>query len=163
MGRTLSGKTTLAAQQAAKLKAELGRPLIVLDPNLDPRWQADFITHDAEKFLQVVKQSERCIVVVDESGESIGRYASPLEWLATRGRHWGHMCFFIGQRATQISKNVRTQCANVFIFRQAQSDAQVLAAEYADSSGLILQAAELQQGEFIACVGFNAPKKFKLW
>ena len=167
VGRTLSGKTTLATQLINNETYRAGRPAIILDPNLDNRWPKDescFVTHDKDVFLRVVKdpQNYSAVVVVDESGEKIGRYGGEMSWLATRGRHYGHQCLFITQRATQLDKNVRTQCANLFIFRQAASDAKVLDAEWADGSGVILSAAQLNQGEYIACIGFNPPQKLKL-
>lgn len=162
----MSGKTTLAVRLVAQLKAT-NRPLIILDPNRDPRWpvgDGDFLTHNRDLFLQVVKNPENAgaIVVVDESGESIGKYGGDMAWLATRGRHFGYQCVFIGQRAAQIDKNVRTQCANVFIFRVGSTDADLLSAEYADDTGIIKQASNLGAGEYIACVGFKPPVKYRL-
>jgi hypothetical protein len=139
------------------------RKIIVLDPNLDPKWKADFITHDAEAFIKVVKQSQSCLVVVDESGESGGQYKGPLDFVATRGRHWGHMGFFIGQRITQVNPNIRTQCANFFIFAQAARDCQLLSDEVVDNTGLIANAHLLNQGEFIEKIGFSPAVKKRLF
>lgn len=160
----MSGKTTLATQllnsDTFRRDAKTGekRPCIILDPNLDKRWPVApdvFLTHNREQFLQVVRDPENygSIVVVDESGESIGRYGGDMTWLATRGRHFGHQCIFITQRASQIDVNVRTQCANMFVFIQGQSDANILAAE--KGKRRLKDAPDLKKGQYLAAIGTN--------
>lgn len=162
----MTGKTTLVTRLLQNPKFRLERPCIILDPNLDERWPHDegvFLSHNKELFLQAVKHPDNygSIVVVDESGESIGRNGGDMAWLATRGRHYGHQCIFIAQRAMQVDVNVRTQCANMFIFRQGDSDAKILAAEKASNE--IKQAPDLQKGEYLAVVGLNPVVKKKLF
>lgn len=125
----------------------------MLDPLLDPRWKLDaadnttFITANPEKFLQVVWNNQGCIVVVDEAGEMIGKYSDVMNRLATRGRHFGHKCFFITQRAKQISTTIRAQCSEVAIFKQSLDDTKDLANEFVEP--MINQANTLEKGEFI--------------
>lgn len=124
----------------------------------------DFITHNREAFLQVVKDPENAgaVVCVDESGETIGKYGGDMAWLATRGRHFGYQCIFIGQRANHIDKNVRTQCAHIFVFRIGSTDAALMAEEYADPTGLLRDACNLEKGEYLAMVALGKPQKMRL-
>lgn len=77
----------------------------------------------------------------------IGRYSPVMEELATRGRHWGHKCHFITQRAKQIGTNIRTQCSNAVIFKQSLDDTKDLSNEFVDP--MINEAHKLEKGEFI--------------
>lgn len=145
IGRTMSGKTTFAKKKAKALMAA-GYHTIVLDPFLDPEWGATYITSSQEDFLAAVWRNRQCAVFVDEGGSTIGKYNRVMEELATRGRHFGHKCFFIAQRAKQLSTTVRTQCSELVIFKQAQIDTKDLAAEFVEPC--ILQADTLEKGEF---------------
>lgn len=135
------------------IRRKFGRNIIVLDPLLDPRWrdspsdQQTFITSNPEEFLRVVWSNENCIVVVDEAGEMIGKYSDVMNRLATRGRHFGHKCFFITQRAKQISTTIRSQCSEVAIFKQSLDDTKDLANEFVEP--MINTAHSLEKGEFI--------------
>ena len=77
----------------------------------------------------------------------IGKYNSVMDELATRGRHWGHKCFFITQRVKQLSNTVRAQCSELVIFKQARNDTKDLADEFVEP--MILQADSLEKGQFI--------------
>lgn len=131
MGKTLSGKTTFAKKKAAALKNQ-GVGILVLDPFLDPEWNADFITGNTDKFLEMVWDSRNCAVFVDEGGKMIGRYNPVMEELATHGRHWGHKCYFITQRVKQISTNIRAQCSELVVFKQSLADTKDLANEFVE-------------------------------
>lgn len=144
--------------QMAKAKQRAGIKTIVLDPFLDPEWNADFITSDQEMFLDVVwNKSRQCAIFVDESGDMIGKYNSVMNELATRGRHWGHKCHFICQRPKQLSTTIRTQCSDLAIFKQSLADTKDLANEFVEP--MINQAHELEKGEFIYVRDNHKPMK----
>lgn len=153
VGRTLSGKTTFVEKKVKQIRAIHGRNLIVLDPLLDPRWKEGlddsrtFITSKPDVFLKMVWTNTNCIVVVDEAGEMIGKYNDVMNQLATRGRHFGHKCFFITQRAKQISTTIRAQCSEVAIFKQSLDDTKDLANEFIEP--MINEANKLEKGQFI--------------
>lgn len=153
----MSGKTTLAK----KIIAKSNRPCIVLDPNFDPEWQTDYIYDDKEKFLEIVKYNQSCDLVIDESGETIGRYAREMAFLATRSRHYGHRAFFITQRAQMLDRNVRDQCTNIFLFSVAPSDAKIFAEDFVDD--LFLEAPTLARGECIAKKRFSPARKINVF
>lgn len=159
LGRTESGKTTLA-KRLAQVYRSRGYKVIVLDALMDPHWPADFLTSDRETFSQVVQQSRRCFVFVDEAGEYIGRYETEMHWLATRGRHFGHSTYFVCQRAMQIAKLVRDQCTSLFLFACSPSDAKLLADEFGAEA--LLQAPSLPQFSCVWARSFQPAKRLDI-
>lgn len=133
-------------------------PVLVLEPFVSKSWGADFITDDPKHFLKAVFQNKSCAVFVDEGGETLDKYDKVMNRLATTARHYGHNSHFIAQRAAQISTTIRDQCINVFAFRQSYDDAKILAGRYVDDN--FLNVPSLNQGEYIAKIGFNG-KSFK--
>ena len=97
------------------------------------------------------------MVFVDESGDAIGHYNPTMQRLATKGRHWGHSCFFITQKATQIPPIIRDQCGQVFLFGSGSQSAKAIAEEF--NSKEFLKATELKQGEYIHKTRFGAVSK----
>lgn len=161
LGITETGKTTLAFKLAAKYKAK-GTPVIVLDPDMRKEWNADYITDDPEKFLAVCKANESAALFIDESGQTIGRYAGPMQWVATNSRKWGHKAHFISQRATQLDVLMRTQCSNIFLFKQSVKDSKILADEFVCPK--LVHSCNLKKGEYLMKVGVDGEiLKGKAW
>lgn len=142
----MSGKTTFAKKKAQSLRQLNNRPIIVLDPILDPDWNADFITDDQEEFLKAYWANRDCAAFFDEGGE-IGRYNKAMDKTATKGRHWGHKNYYICQRAKMISTNIRSQCSELVIFKSSLDDTKDIANEFVEP--IINEAHELGEGEFI--------------
>lgn len=149
LGMTLSGKTHKAKALSRDYK-KAGLGVLVLDPLQDPGWQADFITDDAEKFLTVFWQSRSCMAFMDEGGESVGRFDLAMQKTATRGRHWGHTCHYLAQRATQLAPLVRDQCTRLFLFCSSTKDGNVLSHEW--NRPELEQCSQLKQGEYFYAV-----------
>ena len=145
LGRTLMGKTFLAKELCRQYKAH-SLQSIVLDPLLDPGWQASFITKDSNEFLRVAKESRSCALFIDESAQTIGRYAHEMKWCATTSRHWGHKAHFLSHRFVDLDKTVRDQCSTLYIFHLSFSDARVLADEYTNQR--LKQVSALKKYEF---------------
>jgi hypothetical protein len=156
---TESGKTSLAKIMCQKIR-DSGYPVLVLDPLTDPGWQADFITTSADKFLKVAKTNTRCLCIIDEAGESVGQFDKERHWLGTRGRHYGHTCFFVAQRAQMIARTVRDQCGVAYIFRLGMDDAKILANEYGYQE--LKSINSLKQFEFFAVGRFRGLSKYRL-
>lgn len=153
----MSGKTSLAKKFARQFKSQ-GIGVLVLDPLLDPEWNADFITADAQQFLDVAQKSQHCALFIDESGEAIGRHGGEMNKLATRIRHYGHRSFFIAQRAQQLDKIVRDQCEFLWLFRVSRGDAELMAEEYGHDA--LETAHSLQKGECFYAQRFKPLQKF---
>lgn len=161
LGITETGKTTLAFKIAAMHKAR-GRMVFVLDPDMRKDWNADFITDDPEKFLEVCKLNQSAALFIDESGQTIGRYAGPMQWVATNSRKWGHKAHFISQRATQLDVLMRTQCSNIFLFKQSVRDSKILADEFVCPE--LINSCNLKKGEYLMKVGVDGEiKKGRAW
>ncbi len=149
---TESGKTTKARRLAASYKMQ-GIGVIVLDPLRDPGWNADFITDDQEEFLDVFWRSRSCAAFLDEGGESVGRYDLAMQKTATRGRHCGHSCHYVAQKATQLAPIVRDQCSHLFLFTSGLASAKMLAEEFNKPD--LLQATQLQMYSYFHATRFG--------
>lgn len=133
----------------------------MLDPMGDPEWPTEHVYDDPEVFLHTVFSSQRCAIFVDESGDTIGRYGGEMNKLATKGRHWGHKCHFISQRAQQIDPSTRTQCSELFLFKSSLTDADILSKEYGEPA--LKDATKLQRGECLHTDGFKVCEKFSIF
>lgn len=163
IGMTMSGKTSLARKLVGEYQKN-NISSLVLDPLEDPAWSqagARWQTADGELFLQNVFRARNCAIFVDESGEAIGRYSGEMKKLATRSRHYGHNAHFISQRAVDIDKTIRDQCANLFCFRVSKKDAETLADEYGYEE--LLDCSRLEKGEFVKCGRFLQPQRIRLF
>jgi hypothetical protein len=151
----------LAFKIARKYK-EKGIQVLVLDPDKRADWQADFITDDPDYYLQTVKLNTKCALFIDESGMMIGRYSGAMAWLATNSRKWGHKAHFIAQRAKQIDPIVRTQCTNIFLFKQSLDDSKELSRDFVCDE--LKSASGLSQGEYLGKIGVDGKIfKAKAW
>ena len=161
LGRTGSGKTTIAIQMAAAYQRR-GVANLVYDPIGDSRWRAvsAVCTDNFWEFQSTVRRSTSCAVWVDESAEVLAHHDLENQWLATRARHLGHNSHFIAQRAQQISTTVRGQCERLVAFALAGQDGKVLAAEWAHDE--LLEVTSLERGEYLTCARFGPLERGKL-
>ncbi len=159
-GNSLSGKTTLARRLAALYHAA-GRKVIVLDEIMDPRWKteggADFVTDDGDQFLQVYWASQNCVAIIDEAGDSVGRYDKAMAKTATRGRHWGHLNIYVVQAPSMLGKNIRRQWGEVYAFQGDWSDGEALRKEFVQPA--LDGISELRQGEYIHAMRFGPDRR----
>lgn len=156
---TESGKTTLASE-LSRYYRERGIGVLVLDPLGDPRWSADVLLSDRHEFLELCRTSRRCMIFVDEAGESVGQYDNEMHWLATRGRHYGHCAHFCSQRGMQIAKTVRDQCSLMWLFRSSISDCKIHADEWGFEE--LRAGNSLAQGEYFYAERFGALERCRL-
>jgi hypothetical protein len=169
LGMTESGKTTLAVN-LSKLYYRNGYSIIVLDPMCDPRWRPEgyrdplpgeerrfFQTADPDVFLKTFWDSTGCMVFIDESGDTVGRYDIAMQQTATKGRHWGHSVHFLSQRGAQINRTVRDQWSNLFLFNTAKKDAELHAHEWNQPE--LENANLLPQGHYYHVVRFDKDGK----
>lgn len=160
VGITESGKTTLAMQKALAYHNN-GTQVIVLDPMRNPKWPGGLVFTDPSAFVKEVQAWRGCAIFVDEAGETVGRYDDELTFLATRGRHYGHNCYFIAQRAKMINTNVRNNCSILNMFKQSPEDCKELANVFAQEE--LKNGNKLSRGEFFYCNGFESVKKYKIF
>lgn len=145
-GLTESGKTTLALELVHAKRYAEGAKVLVLDPNFED-WDCDFITDDADEFMEVAKNEESCYLVIDESGEALDKYDKTLNWLGTRSRHWGHRLILITHEMTLIAKAIRGQCSDLFAFEQNWQNAKEWALLFNDKK--LEEASQLSNYEYL--------------
>lgn len=152
---TESGKTTLA-KKIAQESLNNGRMVLVLDP-IGDNWPASYYTTSPDEFLRVFWDTKNCDVFIDESGDVIGRsHADLMARTATRGRHWGHNCYYIAQRAAQLTRTVRDQCSFMFLFASSFVDCKMHAEEWNREE--LLNARNLPKGKCFYVQRFGKPK-----
>lgn len=125
-----------------------GRGILVLDPMYDPGWPRGencFVTASKEQFLAAVWRSKSCEVFVDEAGDAIGQYDLLMRKLATRGRHWGHNCYFMTQDAKSVAPVLRAQCRYLFLFQMHKERAKDLAIGWNEDR--LIEAGDLPLGQ----------------
>lgn len=159
-GNSLSGKSTCGRALAKLYKSE-GRNIIVLDEMMDPKWisecGASLVTDDPDEFLQVFWHSRNCVAIIDEAGDSVGRYNKPMIKTATRGRHWGHIVMYLVQAPSLLDKNVRRQWGEVYAFQGDWTDAETLRREFVQPA--LADVPNLRQGEYIHAMRFGADRR----
>lgn len=138
IGPGRSGKTTAMMVIAAAARRE-GIDVLALDPNLSD-WPAScdasgrkFITHDVELFYRWAQEARRCLLIIDECGESLARDRK-YSWFSTRSRHFGHHAVFGAQRWTMLLPDIRIQCDELYCFRQPPNEAELLARDFVDET-----------------------------
>lgn len=163
VGQTESGKTICAQRIAAWYKSH-NVATVVLDPMKDPKWNADFITADPVEFFSLIKDPNRCLncaAFVDESGDSLNKYASDEQFLTTRSRHHGIVAHIIAQRAQQVSVTVRSQCSTLYAFSVSPADAKIYASDF--NCDELLKCPTLPQGTCIRVQRFQPPRYLRMW
>jgi len=134
---------------------------MVLDPDGDPKWEADIICREVIPFLDIAKRSRSCFLFVDEAGLNCKEWDSDSLWLATRSRHWGHSVFFISQRAKMVGPTFRDQCRFLYLFNCSGKDSEKLADEW--NKPELREANTLRNGEYFYAARFREVKKLKVF
>ncbi len=160
-GKTDTGKSAIVKRLIRDHFRRSGKykKILVLDPKIDPGFLADFITGDPAEFLEVAEAETDCLLVLDESGETVGAHAGAVRKIATMHRGLGHQAFFITQRGAMLDKTIREQCSNLFIFRQGSEDARELARSFPDLKPYIDDVPQLEQGQFFYVPSFGKVTK----
>lgn len=156
VGITESGKTTLCKKLAAE-HVRQGFAVLVLTNIFDEWPEGVHVFDEQEEFLKAFWASKRCMVFIDEGGETMGRYNKAMESTTTQGRHWGHSVYVCGQSAIQINPTVRNQCSQLFCFAQGTKAAETLSEEWRAPE--LLEAPDLMQGEFFLVRRFGKDRK----
>ena len=161
IGQTESGKTTFARSLVPAYK-KAGINVIVYDPLLDPRWNADYISNDLSEFLRTYWNSRQCAVYFDESGEACEQERHEMTKTATRGRHWGHRNHYIAQRSVLIPRTIRDQCTTLVLFNSGLEDCKIHAAEW-NEPAIKEQGPFLPAGEYFHKPRMSPARRGKLF
>ncbi|RRJ97873.1 hypothetical protein Ga0100231_005315 [Opitutaceae bacterium TAV4] len=108
LGQTGSGKSHLAKHKASHLKAS-GIGVLVLHMDIEPwplachSWQTD----DPAEFLRMFWAARNCACFMELADAEVDKYDLGFHRCFTKGRHFGHRCFFVSQRAAQVHPAIR--------------------------------------------------------
>ena len=100
-------------------------------------------------------------IYVDEGGDFFATHADKLIWLATKGRHFGHVSTFIAVRYSLIPKTVRAMCTTLYLFASHPDDVDELSKDYRCPE-LRELAANLKKGEFVKVKQFETPEPWRI-
>lgn len=159
IGMTESGKTSIAKMICEGLKKKK-KKTAVLDPLLDPDWDADFITADKDEFITHCKAQQNLYIFIDEGSESVGRYDTTMQWFATQSRHWGHSCFFISQGITQMSPIIADQSSRAIVFSVSYTNIDIIAEKW--NMPELRKVPRMEKGEFYVIDRFNPLQRGKV-
>jgi len=157
-GMTMSGKTFLAQTNARAFRAAGVGTLVLHKPG--ERWPeacANWQTDDPEKFLVKFWKAQRCACFMELSDAAVSKWDERFHACFTRGRHHGHRCFFVTQRAATVHPAIRENCESLYLFTCGAKGAAVWAEEFCDN--VLLAAATLPQYNFMYKPTRYAPAK----
>lgn len=133
IGQTGSGKTH-AAKSIARAMLAGGIKTLVLHKPREP-WPADCVTwqtYDPEKFLRMFWASKSCGCFMELADADVSKFDERFHLCFTQGRHEGHRCFYLSQRAAQVHPNIRENCESLCLFSVGMKAAKLWAEEFND-------------------------------
>ncbi|RRJ96731.1 hypothetical protein Ga0100231_023390 [Opitutaceae bacterium TAV4] len=142
LGQTGSGKSHLAKHKASHLKAS-GIGVLVLHMDIEPwplachSWQTD----DPAEFLRMFWAARNCACFMELADAEVDKYDLGFHRCFTKGRHFGHRCFFVSQRAAQVHPAIRENCTSLALFSVQADPAKLWSKEFNDP--VLLKAASL--------------------
>lgn len=155
-GVTMSGKTTLARHHALLLHKSK-HEVAVYDPvgthTINGTWPDKVkVFTDNEQFLKWLVSAHGTpenpvFVFVDESADIFGHDNREANFIPRRVRHQNIYLRLISQRPKMLPPNVRSQCAQTYMFRLAADDAKMVCAD--SGHGSEISQIQLDTGDFI--------------
>lgn len=144
LGMTTSGKTFAAQQEALDFHWQ-GIGLLILHkprerwplPAGPKIWQTD----NPDDYLRMFWASRGCACFMELADADVEAADTRFHRCFTQGRHEGHRCYFLSQRAAQVHPNIRENCVSLHLFAVSSRAAKLWAEEFADDA--LLGAAEI--------------------
>lgn len=138
VGTTESGKSRLAKKICATRCASPdfdGVAHLVLDP-MGADWgeEVEVVATFDELHAAIIDyhaQKIPCCVYVDEADIYLSMSHRANWWLLSRGRHYGLSVTVITQRPAMVAPSVRGMCSTLHAFSVSESDAKMLANDFA--------------------------------
>lgn len=171
IGRTLSGKSALAKQIGSQLRLQ-GAEVLAFNPTLErgyaredeygciaSEWETDdFEELQAEIYERYQKEKKPRVIIIDEAHE----LPTELNWLVTKGRHYGLRIIAVTQRGAQMNATFRTQIGTWYVFKCSGLDLRMVE----DETGIKIpkgdDGATLAQGEYLK-ISIHGTEKNKLF
>lgn len=146
IGQTTAGKTYAAQQLGAQFRAA-GVGVLVLHKRLEPWACASWQTEDPDRFIAQVKRSRGCAVFMELADAHVGKYDVEFHRLFSEGRHLGHRCFYLSQRAASVHPAIRENCEMLWLFTVTAKGAALWAEDFCDEG--LLKASTLPKHWFM--------------
>lgn len=124
---TGSGKTTLAKLLADDYHRR-GGALAIYDP-YHGTWPAARHFRSLDALKNYMQRQHGLLVIIDESGWKLDRWAEDHNWFATQARHRSHSVIFICQGYKTLSTTIRDQCRRIWCLPQKWSRMEAIAEE----------------------------------
>ncbi|HYC70018.1 MAG TPA: hypothetical protein VEB66_02355 [Opitutaceae bacterium] len=143
---TTSGKTFAAIQSARDFRRQ-GVGVLVLHKPREP-WPSDaasWQTDDPDRFLRMFWAAKSCACFMELADADVEASDTRFHKCFTQGRHEGHRCYFLSQRAAQVHPNIRENCTSLCLFAVSTKAAKLWAEEFADDA--LLGASALNPAE----------------
>lgn len=143
IGQTGSGKT-YAAQQMGRDFRRRGVGVLSLHKPREP-WPADCVswqTAEPDEYLRMFWAARGCACFMELADADIEKSDDRFHRCFTQGRHEGHRCHYLSQRAAQVHPNIRENCERLYLFSVGMKGAKLWAEEFNDPA--LLGAAELR-------------------
>lgn len=158
VGQTGSGKT-FAAQRMALAYATRGIGVLVLHKPREA-WKLvgkSWETDDPDAFLRMFWAARSCACFMELADADVSKFDERFHKCFSQGRHEGHRCFYITQRAGQVHPNIRENCESLCLFAVGMKAAKLWTEEFNDD--LLLFTSTLQPHEFFFKANRYVPAK----
>lgn len=170
IGYTGSGKSRMMREVILPQWRKRGVSALILDPvcqgwGARPPWA--WQTADPYAYLEKAKASRRCVLVVDECKQHVGKsqkIANDLAYIPCVSRNHGHYVYLMGQRTFHLPPDYRSQCSEAFLFWQPELKEAIEAAIMAGlPSSWGHRIHQLPLGQCYHCRPREAPRLLKVF
>lgn len=158
IGRTLSGKSALAKQIGSQMRLQ-GAEVLAWNPTLERGYAreddfgciaAEWETDDPNELIAEIqerynKEKKSRVIIIDEAHE----LPSDLNWLTTKGRHYGLTIIAISQRGAALNATFRTQIGTWYVFKCSGLDMKMVEEETGIKIPKDMQGAQLARFEYL--------------
>ncbi len=164
-GPSESGKSTLAQKISLEFFIRQKRFTVALlrstsDKTANGWGKHSRLFYDAGQFLEVVRTTQNCLIVVEDASATIGGDKEFTD-LFTCIRHQGHKLLVVGHHASNLSPEMRDGIQRIFLFLQNKDAIQSYWSNIFPGHDLTC-ATRLQQYEFVTCANYKPLIKSKL-
>lgn len=133
VGQTGSGKTYAAQSEAREFIKGDVKTLVLHKPREPwPRTAASWQTDDPAKYLAMFWRAKRCACFMELADAGVSKWDTEFHKCFSQGRHEGHRCFFLSQRAATVHPTIRENCSALYLFSVAPAAAKLWAEEFND-------------------------------
>jgi len=170
IGRTLSGKSAFAKQLGSRLRLA-GQEVLAFNPTLEKGYTreddygciaAEYETDDPEQLVFEIQkryneEKKKRFIIIDEAHE----LPSELNWLTTKGRHYGLTIIAVSQRGAALNATFRTQIGTWIVFKCSGLDLDMVEQETGIKIPKNEEGSTLKAGEFLK-ITINGVEKSNL-